>query len=260
MLARAVIVLLVVLNLGVAAWWLSGGSAAAPPPPPASPDDVPRLRLLSEVPPAQRPAAPPPASVAPPPTPMAESAAAQAPAASEPPPEAPVAPPLAANAALPPGARCLAIGPFADAAVAGAARSRLQAGALRLRDRVQSPPAARGWRVWMPPQADNAAAVALAARLREAGFADQYVLGAGEDANAVALGRFGSESAARQREAAVRAAGFAEVRAAPLGGQPLAAPQRWVDVAFAATGPSSADLRELAGAPRADSVDCAALR
>ena len=59
MLLRALIVLLVVVNLGVAAWW---ATRAPPPAPghPASPVGVPRLQLLREAP---RPARAAPAPV-----------------------------------------------------------------------------------------------------------------------------------------------------------------------------------------------------
>lgn len=47
MLPRALLVLLVVLNLGVAAWWLAR-PAATEPPPPATPEGAPRLELVGE--------------------------------------------------------------------------------------------------------------------------------------------------------------------------------------------------------------------
>lgn len=47
MLPRALLVLLVVLNLGVAAWWLARPAAGAFPPP-ATPEGVPRLQLVGE--------------------------------------------------------------------------------------------------------------------------------------------------------------------------------------------------------------------
>lgn len=60
MFSRALLVLLVVLNLGVAAWWLAR-PAATQPPLPATPEGVPRLQLVGE--PGQE--APVPATVAP---------------------------------------------------------------------------------------------------------------------------------------------------------------------------------------------------
>jgi hypothetical protein len=55
MLPRALLVLLVVLNLGVAAWWLAR-PAATRPPLPAVPEGVPRLQLVGEA--GQAPPAP----------------------------------------------------------------------------------------------------------------------------------------------------------------------------------------------------------
>ncbi|MGH8025474.1 MAG: SPOR domain-containing protein, partial [Pseudoxanthomonas sp.] len=72
MLIRALIVLLIVLNVGVAAWWISRPEAL-PPALPAQPAGVARLQLLSEsgktaaaLPPAPAPAVPPPAAATPP--------------------------------------------------------------------------------------------------------------------------------------------------------------------------------------------------
>ena len=55
MLIRALIVLLVVLNLGVAAWWLTR-SAAPPVAMVAEPEGIARLQLLSEAMPTASPA------------------------------------------------------------------------------------------------------------------------------------------------------------------------------------------------------------
>jgi hypothetical protein len=60
MFPRALLVLLVVLNLGVAAWWLSR-PAPTPPPLPEVPDGVPRLQLVGE----SGQSVPAPATVAP---------------------------------------------------------------------------------------------------------------------------------------------------------------------------------------------------
>ncbi|MGN6113201.1 MAG: SPOR domain-containing protein, partial [Luteimonas sp.] len=68
--------------------------------------------------------------------------------------------------------------------------------------------AAAGWRVYLPrlPSAD--AAQATAARIAESGFSDYMVVRDGADANTIALGRYGTESAAQRRAASLRAAGF----------------------------------------------------
>lgn len=212
MLLRASILIVLVLNLGVAAWWWAGGEA-----PGAQPEAVveagPRLRLVSETMPA-----PPPADAVLP----------------------------GATAAAGPAARCVRVGPFEDAAARDAVRARLEALADRVLPREIPAPGGRGWRVILPPLASREQATATAERLRAAGVNDLYVLNQGPEANAIALGRYRNEDAARRREADLRGRGFA-VRTEPLdGGQA----QWWLDarlrpgsdpVAFAAPG----DVREL---------------
>ncbi|GAB3735313.1 SPOR domain-containing protein [Luteimonas pelagia] len=58
MLSRALLVLLVILNLGVAAWWIAR-PVPSPGAGPVQPDGVARLRLASEVPADARPPPPP---------------------------------------------------------------------------------------------------------------------------------------------------------------------------------------------------------
>ena len=67
---------------------------------------------------------------------------------------------------------------------------------------------AAGWRVYLPRLPSPDAAQAIAARIGEAGFSDYLVVRDGADANTIALGRYGSEDAARRRSVALRAAGF----------------------------------------------------
>ena len=94
----------------------------------------------------------------------------------------------------------------------------------------------------------------MADRIRAAGFDDYLIVPAGDEANSIALGRYGSERGAREREAALRAAGF-EAQAQPIGD---AATQRWLDVA---AGPAfdAAAARRASGAAQANPIDCAAL-
>ncbi len=204
MLTRALIVLLLVLNLGVAAWWWLAPTPAAEPPP-AHPAGVPRLQLLSEAP--RRAAA----------TATAATADAEAPSATQ-----TSAPETAAPAAEAPevaavATRCVRLGPFADGAAAEAARTRLPAGVLASRVHSQAGTARGAWNVLMPPQADAAAAQALAQRIDAAGFKDYYVIRDGGGANGIALGRFGSEPSAQRHQAALQAAGFAAQVQGPAG-------------------------------------------
>ena len=234
---RASIVLLAVLNLGVAAWWL-----LRPDAPPAAvaeaPSGIARLQLLSERPgPRLAPAAVEAATTAKP----ADTAAP--PAAAAP------APPVAAVE------RCYSFGPFADAATLATAQAALRPGALRLRTRETREGGGRGWRVYLPAAADRATANASADKLKAAGFTDLLVVGDGTEANSVALGRFSSEPRAQQHAQALRAAGF-EAKAEPLG---EVRTTRWIDLA-ATEGFDAAAARRTSGAAQSRTVDCAGVR
>ncbi|HEY0504260.1 MAG TPA: SPOR domain-containing protein [Lysobacter sp.] len=205
MLVRALVVLLLVLNLGVAAWW----GLRTPPAPAAAvepPLGVAKLQLAREVrPPQPAPTAP---AAAPP-----VAAATVAPAPTPP----PVAPTTTAAATVPADARCFSVGPFADATAANRARELLLAVASPVVPREQrSGSSARGWRVYVPPAASPEEATAIAQRISAAGFNDYLVVRQGSEANSIALGRYRSEQSARRRADSLTAAGFA-VRAEPLG-------------------------------------------
>ena len=228
MLPRALIVLLLVLNLGVATWWATRPS----PPPPVllQPPGIARLQLLEE--------APKRATVRP---------AAVMPVVTK-------APEVAAKPPVP--TQCFSFGPFADAAAAATARARLQPMVTRVAMREQPTSPARGWRVQMPPLASPEAAQAMAQRIAAAGFGDFLIVRDGNEANAIALGRYGSEDSARRRAAALVAAGF-DARAEPLGGN--AKSTTWLDV-LATTGFNAAAAQAMAAAPQQRSLDCARLQ
>lgn len=229
---RASLVLLVVLNLGVALWW---GLRPDAPPAPAeeAPSGIARLQLLSERP-GPRPAAPAvatsPEAAATPVTPSATPAATAAPE------------------------RCFSAGPFADSTALEAARAALAPMASRLRSREIRENGGRGWRVYLPAAADRASADASAQRLRAAGFNDLVVVGDGAEANSVALGRFSTEARARAHATALNAAGFA-ARAEALG---ETRSRFWLDL-VAGPGFDQNQARRAAGmAVRA--TDCATVR
>lgn len=248
MLSRALIVLLVVLNLGVAAWWMTRGDRVATDTSIPQPANVPRLQLLRESPGVTRstPAMTAPSAMALPDGDAAPDAAPDAVADAQP----PVAEP-ASGAPATAVDRCLAIGPF-DAAGASAARAWLQARVERVSERRVAATAPRAWRVWMPPRANRDAAQAEATRVGAAGFKDYFIL-SGDDANGIALGRYTGEATARQRETTLRAAGFADAVAEPVGGSPA---QVWFDVALAQA-LTPAAMRSGTGAAQVDAVDCA---
>lgn len=284
--SRALLVLLLMLNFGVATWWVLR-PGPLPPTPWAAAEGVPTLRLLGEPARDEDGATSRPAGIAGPAGSSAAAGAAGAgPVLAQDAPDAEAG--AAAGAGLPDGAparpgaadvvtadaaarvdpaatatataplasasplRCVSFGPYADAASVAAARGALQplgATRTRVRDAVEAP---RGWRVTLAPQADRAAADALAAKIRAAGFDDLLVVPSGEEANGIALGRYGSEPAARRRESTLRAAGF-PARAQPLG---EATTRHWLDVA---AGPDfdAAAARVAASATDARTIDCA---
>lgn len=262
MLTRALIVVLVVLNLGVAAWWIWRPEPSAR----ADEDDLPtgiaQLRLLQEVdrPPVETPAR---AAVADTPAPAtARENAPPAPAVPEQAPATAAAPPAEEPSAAqspapeppkttPPASRCYRIGPYPDELARTAALPALRPYASTMRSSETRPASGRGWRVIVPPAADAGAAKAMADRIRAAGFTDYFVVSEGADAHAIALGRFSSEDRARQHATTLQAAGF-PARAEALGD---ARPQYWVDIVAEADAQPAA-IRTAAGGPDVRPGDC----
>lgn len=182
MLIRALIVLLLVLNLGVGLWWaLRTPPAVAPA---FEPDpQVPRLQLVAlQTPSAATPATEPPA--------IAPSAIA----------------------------RCLSLGPFTDAAAAAHVRTQLAPQLLQWRPRREFTGTPDGWRVFLP-LASIDQAEAAADKVAAAGFKDYYVIREGEQAGELALGLYGDETTARARVARLRTSGFS-AQAEPTGAGP----------------------------------------
>ncbi|PZP61606.1 SPOR domain-containing protein [Pseudoxanthomonas winnipegensis] len=255
MLIRALILLLVVLNLGVAAWWLM-----APPPPASAPaaqvDGLPLLETPTpqQLAQARRAAASRPAAEAPPAPQLVEARPTTA--AAAPTPQAkPVAPPKpstepapVADAAKPAPPICASLGPFDSEAEARAAQGRLKPSPASARLRSQNQPA-RAYSV-MAPFADRAAAEDMARRISAAGFDDLMVISNGPTSG-VALGRYSTREAAQRRQRDLEAAGF-DARMEAVG--PEGPVQWWIDVR--ASVPAAA-LQGQAGAARAVAQDCA---
>jgi hypothetical protein len=257
MLLRLFFVLLIALNIAVAAWLLLGDSGTHAVDPTDS--GVPRLKLLAEV--------PPPATTAPPPAPASSTPPAKAPTGAAtvqvsapgntPAAAAPLAPvsgasatsALAAAAARskPTGAsattapvpavpaatspkrsyRCLAVGPFANQMDLRAARTAIAARTVRSRQRQEQTSESRGWRVFLPAQATREQALAQARRLEAKGIKDFFVVSVqGELQNSVALGLFHDPANARKRRDEVAAAGFP----ARMSERTETTPVWWLDV------------------------------
>ncbi len=279
MLTRALIVVLAILNLGVACWWLLR-DAPQPPAPPPQPAGVAELRWvpggvdaaaaaeataaaptapLVEREPAEKTAvaatpAPATPEIAKPQvaeaTPVAAAAKPVTPPAPAPAPEKPVTPPVAAE--LP---RCVALGPFADRAAATSAQGK--AGNVISQVRLREQPAASGstrFRVMLPAAASREEAQATVKRIVAAGLSDYYIISQGEDINAVALGQYRNREGAERRMAAVQAAGF-QPRLVASGD----AGQWWLEGQLAA-GTQPAQAQQRSGAAQSRSLECTRLR
>jgi hypothetical protein len=247
MLLRLLFVLLIALNIAVAAWLLLGesGSHAVE----AADKGVPELKLLTELPVAATTAAlPAPSSVGlaakpaqastavAPKTALAPAepaAAAKHPAetaAASPPPKAvaEAAPPSAPE--LPPAKRsyrCLAVGPFPTQVDLRNTRAALAAHTVRSRQRQEQTTESHGWRVFLPAQETREQALAQAKRLEAKGIKDYFVVSAqGELQNSVALGLFHDPANARKRRDEVIAAGFP----ARMSERTETTPVWWLDV------------------------------
>ena len=178
MLIRALIVLLIVLNLGAAAWWL-GRPAPSPEPAPALPAGVARLQLVDE--------------------------------------PAPVATPAVAATVAPPAvAVCFSLGPYTSQSAAAQAQAATTGQLLQVRLREVPGTSASGYQVVIAPAASVEDAQAMAARIGAAGFDDFLVVRQGDQANGIALGRYRSREAAERRLAQLQAGGF-EAQLQPVG-------------------------------------------
>jgi hypothetical protein len=211
MVLRLLFVLLIALNIAVGAWLLLGqndthaGFATDP--------GVPKLRLLSELPPPATTAARA-ASVAPPATTAV-----------------PVSAPSNVPASAAPNANtltyaCMALGPFATQEDLRIARNALGAEVQRMRARQEQITQARGWWVHLPPSPNHAAALAQARQLGARNIQDYFVVSAGDNQNTVSLGLFKDPANARKRRDEIVAAGFQ----AQMTERTETVPEYWLDL------------------------------
>ena len=271
MLTRLLIVLLAILNVGVALWWLAPRAEPVAVVPPAEPGVASLEVLPSPAPGNVGPATPvaaetqvpasAPLTAAPAPAAAAEAKPAALPpaaiAAVEAKPE-PAKPAENKPAEIRPPAvvQCASLGPYATQAQAQAAMSALGADAARPRLREVPGKAASSYRVLIAPAASREEAQATAKRIVEAGFSDYFIVSQGEEANAVALGQYRNREGAERRLASLTAAGFPAKLAAS--GTEIA-PSWWVDTATAGAA-TPASLKQRAAAAQQQSLDCARLR
>ncbi len=262
MLTRALLVVLVLLNLSVALWWMLRSDAV--PPEVKPPSGVASLQLLAADEPlpatdaargtapledaddvAKEATTPPPAAV----ETAAPSPSADAGAGSD------SSPPRAVAAAISEAPRCVALGPFPDQAAAQAAQGRLGEALGRARLQEQSSPSSTArYRVMLPPAASREEAQATVQRIVAAGLGDYYIIAQGPEANAIALGQYRNREGAERRLEALRAAGF---QARLQGGDAAAA---WWLQGTLGTGQTADGVRRRSGAAQQRSLECARLR
>jgi hypothetical protein len=199
MFLRLLFVLLVALNIAVAAWLLLGqpyshiGYPADP--------GVPELRLLSEM--------PAPGGTAPLPDAQADvrdGAAADAHNYS-----------------------CIALGPFDTPQDLRNARQALASRTARMRSRQEQTSQTTGWWVYLPAAANRAQALEQARQLGAHDIQDYFVVGSGDQANTISLGLFRDPANARNRLNQVLAAGFP----ARLSERNESVPEYWLDLVVA---------------------------
>jgi len=193
LLPRAVLLLLLSMNLGVALWWLS-----RPAPErvelPATDAGVPGLLLLSE----------------------AEAAGAAGEVA-----EAPFDPGPDADEL------CLSIGPLLTQADLRRAVGQLSPRVNRIQFRETVARVDRGYWVHLPAPGNREEALQLARQLSQRGLRDYYVVTAGERQNMISLGLFRELRNAETRQREVQAAGFDARMEARSDDQP----QYWIELA-----------------------------
>lgn len=248
MLLRLLFVLLIALNIAVAAWLLLGDTGVHAIDP--TDQGVPKLKLLAEVPaPAMSVVAVPrPAVVGSATEPARLSTATPATTAPPKPEPAPLAATSASAANAPTPSkrsfRCLAVGPFSNQVDLRSARTTLAPRMVRSRQRQEQATESRGWRVFLPAQSTREQALAQARRLEAKGVKDYFVVTAqGELQNSVALGLFHDPANARKRRDEVAAAGFP----ARMSERTETTPVWWLDVVVPDEG--NADIRRGIKAP-----------
>ena len=193
MFARALVVLLLCMNLGVGLWWATHREAA--PPLPVGPvSGTGSLTLLGEVEPATL-------------DPSAELAA-------EP-------------VELAPGVVCLSLGPFTTPAEMRVAMNALIAHVERIQFREVAAVELRGYRVYLPAAGSRAQALETARALSSRGITDYYVVTAGDQQNTVSLGIFRELANAEKRRAEIAALGYTPT----VDARTERMPQWWIDLA-----------------------------
>ena len=193
---RALVLLLLCMNLGVAAWWIWHREPVAIVLP-ATDKGVSSLTLLSE---SERP-------------PVVVATELDT-----------VPEPASANL------QCLSLGPFATPADLRRAMNLLMPKVERIQFREVAAVALRGYRVYLPAAGSRAEALEVARALAAHGVNDYYVVTAGDQQNTVSLGIFRDLENAKRRQDEIAAMGYNPTVEARTG----QASQWWIDLAASA--------------------------
>lgn len=196
MLPRVLVLLLLVMNIGVAVWWTLRPAPPAPAQAATAEPGVAGLRLLSELDPGA----------------SAEDSDAVAMTALA------LGPPA-------PSSECLQIGPFLTQIDLRRAMNAIAPAAQRIQFRETREVIRRGYRVFLPSPGSREAALEQARQLSRKGVSDYYVVTAGDEQNTISLGMYREQDNAETRLAQVRALGF-EARVEPRNEE---LPQFWID-------------------------------
>lgn len=188
---RVCLVLLLSMNLGVAAWW-AWHPLAREARPPATDPGVAALVMLSE---------------------------SEAPV--------PVRDPVLDAMAAGEYSQCLSLGPFGTPADLRKAMNLLTPRVGRIQFREVAAVAVRGYRVYLPAAGTRAQALATARALAAHGVNDYYVVTAGDQQDTISLGIFRDLDNARARHDAIAALGYEPT----IDARTEQLPQWWVDVA-----------------------------
>lgn len=175
MFLRLLFLLLLILNVGVAAWLVFGSSQ--PTPVPATDKGVAELQLISE----------------------REGASVQAEGRPSGPPRSP---------AQRASDRCLSIGPFDTQAQTRDAINALGVHVSRIQFRQQQVTQSHGWWVYLPAVKSHEQALSAARALSANDVRDYYVITAGDQQNTVSLGLYNQQANARRRMDQLQALGF----------------------------------------------------
>ena len=220
MLARALLLSLLLMNLGVATWWWLR-PAPAPALAPATDEGIAPLRLLSEV--------------------EAERAPVDTPEL--------VGPPEPSGGD--PNQRCLRIGPFLTQADLRRAMNALTPAVDRIQFSETRVLTNRGFWVFLPAQGTREAALATARDLSAKGLRDYYVVTAGDRENTISLGLYRDQVNAEARRNEVQTLGFAP----QLQERQDETPNYWIELAGAPDLDWRAQLGGYAGVDSAP-IDC----